>query len=326
MEVFLKEHPMSDPMEPGTVERIRTDEQPTPNEQSRRESARRDGKPSEPESTESRVATAAGESAQRVSGVHHLGGAVARGLDRASRRVLGTSTVPGVTVSKADGVTTVDIDLVVEYPHPVREVLDAVRDQVQRVAEPVAGGHVVVNVEATDVHGPFDPIEKPEEDREPLVDTAKRATSDARDSAKEAAGNARDAVSGAVDSARGRLADAADDAADAMDRAADERDERSAAQKTADDERAAERDEDDPRVETHAAPAVVETAEFVVRVQVEPVDDDGDPRTATVEVAPAEESEHVERDEAAADRDAASDDTDAHRSEDDRASSAAGRE
>ncbi|WP_181067931.1 MULTISPECIES: Asp23/Gls24 family envelope stress response protein [unclassified Rathayibacter] len=317
---------MSDPMEPGTVELIRTDEQPTPNEQSRRESARRDGKPSEPESTESRVATAAGESAQRVSGVHHLGGAVARGLDRASRRVLGTSTVPGVTVSKADGVTTVDIDLVVEYPHPVREVLDAVRDQVQRVAEPVAGGHVVVNVEATDVHGPFDPIEKPEEDEEPLVDTAKRAASDARDSAKEAAGNARDAVSGAVDSARGRLADAADDAADAMDRAADERDERAAAQKTADDERAAERDEDDPRVETHAAPAVVETAEFVVRVQVEPVDDDGDPRTATVEVAPAEESEHVERDEAAADRDAASDDAHAHRSEDDRASSAAGRE
>ncbi|WP_181065479.1 Asp23/Gls24 family envelope stress response protein [Rathayibacter sp. AY1A5] len=314
---------MSDPMEPGTVERIRTDEQPTPNEQSRRESARRDGKPSEPESTESRVATAAGESAQRVSGVHHLGGAVARGLDRASRRVLGTSTVPGVTVSKADGVTTVDIDLVVEYPHPVREVLDAVRDQVQRVAEPVAGGHVVVNVEATDVHGPFDPIEKPEEDEEPLVDTAKRAVSDARDSAVEAAGNARDAVSGAVDSARGRLADAADDAADAMDRAADERDERAAAQKTADDERAAERDEDDPRVETHAAPAVVETAEFVVRVQVEPVDDDGDPRTATVEVAPAEESEH---DEAAADRDDASDDADAHRSEDDRASSAAGRE
>ncbi|PPG11570.1 hypothetical protein C5C74_16540, partial [Rathayibacter sp. AY1E8] len=244
---------MSDPMEPGTVERIRTDEQPTPNQQSRRESARRDGKPSEPESTESRVATAAGESAQRVSGVHHLGGAVARGLDRASRRVLGTSTVPGVTVSKADGVTTVDIDLVVEYPHPVREVLDAVRDQVQRVAEPVAGGHVVVNVEATDVHGPFDPIEKPEEDEEPLVDTAKRAASDARDSAVEAAGNARDAVSGAVDSARGRLADAADDAADAMDRAADERDERAAAQKTADDERAAERDEDDPRVETHAA-------------------------------------------------------------------------
>ncbi|PPG18161.1 MULTISPECIES: Asp23/Gls24 family envelope stress response protein [unclassified Rathayibacter] len=317
---------MSDPMEPGTVERIRTHEQPTPNEQSRRESARRDGKPSEPESTESRVATAAGESAQRVSGVHHLGGAVARGLDRASRRVLGTSTVPGVTVSKADGVTTVDIDLVVEYPHPVREVLDAVRDQVQRVAEPVAGGHVVVNVEATDVHGPFDPIEKPEEDKEPLVDTAKRAASDARDSAKEAAGNARDAVSGAVDSARGRLADAADDAADAMDRAADERDERAAAQKTADAERAAERDEDDPRVETHAAPAVVETAEFVVRVQVEPVDDDGDPRTATVEVAPAEEPEHVERDEAAADRDDASDDADAHRSEDDRASSAAGRE
>ncbi|QHC71756.1 Asp23/Gls24 family envelope stress response protein [Rathayibacter sp. VKM Ac-2801] len=313
---------MSDPIEPGTVERIRTDEQPTPSEQSRRESARRSATPSEPESTESRVATAAGESAQRVSGVHHLGGAVARGLDRASRRVLGTSTVPGVTVSKADGVTTVDIDLVVEYPHPVREVLDAVRDQVQRVAEPVAGGHVVVNVAATDVHGPFDPIEKPEEDKEPLVDTAKRAASDARDSAVEAAGNARDAVSGAVDSARGRLADAADDAADALDRAADERDERAAAQRKADDERAAERDEDDPRVETHAAPAVVETAEFVVRVEVEPVDDDGDSRTATVEVAPAEEPEHVEAPADASDRD----DADAHRSEDDRTSSAAGRE
>lgn len=109
--------------------------------------------------TESRIATAAATSAERVPGVHCLGGAVARGLDRASRRVLGTSTRPGVTVATIAGHTTVDIDLVVEYPHPVCDVLDAVRERVQRVAEPVAGTRVIVNVAATDIHGPFDQAE-----------------------------------------------------------------------------------------------------------------------------------------------------------------------
>lgn len=109
--------------------------------------------------TESRVAVAAAASAERVPGVHHLGGAVARGLDRAARRVLGTSTQPGVTVATTADATTVDIDLVIEYPHPVRDVLDAVREQVQRVAEPIAETRVIVNVAATDLHRPFDEVE-----------------------------------------------------------------------------------------------------------------------------------------------------------------------
>nr|WP_237399550.1 Asp23/Gls24 family envelope stress response protein [Rathayibacter iranicus] len=109
--------------------------------------------------TESRVAVAAAASAERVPGVHHLGGAMAREFDRAARHVLGTSTRPGVTVAATADDITVDIDLVVEYPHPVRDVLDAVREQVQRVAEPVAGTCVIVNVAATDIHGPFDTVE-----------------------------------------------------------------------------------------------------------------------------------------------------------------------
>ncbi|KZX20219.1 Asp23/Gls24 family envelope stress response protein [Rathayibacter tanaceti] len=264
---------MSDPIQLGTVERTRPR-----------------GESTEPESTELRVATAAAESAARVEGVHQLGGAVARGLDRASRRVLGTSTRPGVTVSTPDGVLTVDIDLVIEYPHPVRAVLDAVREQVQRVAEPVAGGHVVVNVAATDVLGPFDPVESEEDEAEPLIDTARRAAADARDSASEAVASARYRVSGTVASARGTLADAADDAADALDRAADERVERAADREEEREHDGVDEAEDGGPRRSVPVPAAVETTEFVVRVKVEPVDQEADPRTTSVEIAPAEDA------------------------------------
>ncbi|MWV58739.1 Asp23/Gls24 family envelope stress response protein [Rathayibacter sp. VKM Ac-2754] len=254
----------------------------------------------EGESTERLVATAAAETAAGVTGVHHLGGTAARTLDRAARAVLGTSTSPGVTVSRADGVVTVDLDLVVEYPHKVREVIEATREQVSRAAAQVAAGPVVVNVTVTDVHGPFDPIEVPDDEREdgePLVDKARDAASnaaaaagdaldsargsagDALDSARESAGNALDAARDAVDTARASTADALDSAADAVEE---------------DREAAVTRDVSAERTVGVEAPAA---AEFVVRVEVEPVDPGADaaPAPVSVEVEPVE-SESVEAD------------------------------
>ncbi|SMH48666.1 Uncharacterized conserved protein YloU, alkaline shock protein (Asp23) family [Rathayibacter oskolensis] len=133
----------------------------------------------EGEPLERLLATAAAETAAGVTGVHHLGGPVARRLDRASRAVLGTSTSPGVTVSRVDGVTTVDLDLVVEYPHRVLDVAERAREQVSRAAAQLVDGVVVVDVTVADVHGPFDPIDVPAEEGEPLVDRPRGADSTA---------------------------------------------------------------------------------------------------------------------------------------------------
>jgi uncharacterized alkaline shock family protein YloU len=108
---------------------------------------------------EQQLSTTVASIAAGVVGVHHLGGLAARTLDRATRSVLGTSTEPGVTVSRIDGRTVVDLDLVVEYPHTIARVVDQTRDEVLRAAESLVSGPVQVNVAVTDIHGPFDPIE-----------------------------------------------------------------------------------------------------------------------------------------------------------------------
>lgn len=114
------------------------------------------------ESLEHRIGAAVAETALGVTGVHRLGGVAARTLDRASRRVLGVSTQPGVTVTVEDGRATVDLDVIVEYPHPVTDVMESVRSQVGRAVAPFVTGPVEVDIRVTDVHGPFDPPTDPE--------------------------------------------------------------------------------------------------------------------------------------------------------------------
>jgi uncharacterized alkaline shock family protein YloU len=121
----------------------------------------------DPETPEHLVSTAAAETAVGVIGVHHLGGLASNALDRASRRILGSSTAPGVTVSRAERGTIIDLDLVVEYPHAIAEVLETVRHQVTRAAAQLVSEPIEVNVNVTDVHGPFDPITPANEETEP---------------------------------------------------------------------------------------------------------------------------------------------------------------
>lgn len=187
----------------------------------------------EGETAAQRIGVAAAETAAGVTGVHHLGGSAARALDAASRAIRGTSTGPGVTVSEESGGVVIDIDLVVEYPAPVQDVVDRTREQVAHAARQIAPGAVRVNIRVTDVHGPFDDelspagaaLERAKGAGADALGKAKDAGSDALDKAKsagsDAAAKAKAAGSDAADRVREGSAEAADRSRDAADRAQD---------------------------------------------------------------------------------------------------------
>ncbi len=176
-----------------------------------------------------RVGVAAAETAAGVTGVHHLGGTAARALDAASRAIRGTSTGPGVTVSEEAGDTVIDIDLVVEYPTPVQDVVDETREQVARAARQIAAGSVRVNIRVTDVHGPFDDeqspagaaLERAKDAGSDALEKTKAAGSEGLEKAKAAGSEAADRAREAGDRIQDASADAAARAQDAGSRAAD---------------------------------------------------------------------------------------------------------
>lgn len=183
----------------------------------------------EGETAAHRIGVAAAETAAGVTGVHHLGGSAARALDAASRAIRGTSTGPGVTVSEEAGGTVIDIDMVVEYPTPVQDVVDETREQVARAARQIAPGAVRVNIRVTDVHGPFDDeqspagaaLEKAKDAGTDALEKAKAAGSEGLDRAKAAGAEAADRARDAGDRIQDASADAAARAQDAGSRAAD---------------------------------------------------------------------------------------------------------
>nr|WP_228494999.1 Asp23/Gls24 family envelope stress response protein [Clavibacter sp. VKM Ac-2873] len=176
----------------------------------------------EGETAAHRVGVAAAETAAGVSGVHHLGGTAARALDAASRAIRGTSTGPGVTVSEEAGGTVIDIDLVVEYPTPVQDVVDETREQVARAARQIAAGDVRVNIRVTDVHGPFDDEQSP---AGAALEKAKDAGADAVEKAKAAGSEglekAKAAGSEGLEKAKAAGSEVADRAREAGDRIQD---------------------------------------------------------------------------------------------------------
>ncbi len=175
------------------------------------------------------MGVAAAETAAGVTGVHHLGGTAARALDAASRAIRGTSTGPGVTVSEEAGDTVIDIDLVVEYPTPVQDVVDETREQVARAARQIAAGSVRVNIRVTDVHGPFDDeqspagaaLERAKDAGSDALEKTKAAGSEGLEKAKGAGSEAADRAREAGDRIQDASADAAARAQDAGSRAAD---------------------------------------------------------------------------------------------------------
>ncbi|MBF4622925.1 Asp23/Gls24 family envelope stress response protein [Clavibacter sp. VKM Ac-2872] len=286
----------------------------------------------EGETAAQRIGVAAAETAAGVTGVHHLGGTAARALDAASRAIRGTSTGPGVTVSEEVGGTVIDIDLVVEYPTPVQDVVDETREQVARAARQIASGDVRVNIRVTDVHGPFDDeqspagaaLERAKDAGSDALDKAKAAGSEGLEKAKAAGSVAADRARDAGDRIQDASADAASRAQDAGSRAADAAKEigsevadraKAAGAVLADSAKADVEETQEAAQERHAADADFDTyaeqAGSAPEVTVI-VEGDGDGATrvevdgpATVEV----QGDRVEVDGTATTRDTAADDS-----------------
>ncbi|MFD5000799.1 Asp23/Gls24 family envelope stress response protein [Streptomyces buecherae] len=110
----------------------------------------------------------AGMAAREVSGVHALGGGLARTLGAVRDRVPGgrPNVARGVKVEVGERQTAIDLDIVVEYGVPITDVAGDVRENVIAAVERMTGLEVVeVNIAAVDVHLPFDEEEDGDEAR-----------------------------------------------------------------------------------------------------------------------------------------------------------------
>jgi uncharacterized alkaline shock family protein YloU len=87
--------------------------------------------------------------AERIPGVHQIGESALRTVLSRWRRSHGVDAEVGMEEAAAD------IEIVVEFGHPMREVAQDVREQVIDAIESMTGRKVVeVNVFVTDVHVP----------------------------------------------------------------------------------------------------------------------------------------------------------------------------
>lgn len=99
------------------------------------------------------VAKVAGIAAQDIPGVFALGGGAARALGTLREAVGQKDLTQGVNVEVGQTQVAVDVTIVVEYPHPLQKVADAVRDAIYTAVEEVVGMEVTeVNVSITDIH------------------------------------------------------------------------------------------------------------------------------------------------------------------------------
>ncbi|RRD45730.1 Asp23/Gls24 family envelope stress response protein [Tessaracoccus sp. OH4464_COT-324] len=103
------------------------------------------------------IAKVAGIAARETPGVHALGGGVARALGAIREAVTGAGQAQGISVKADDGQVSVDVVLVTEYPTPLQEVADGVRQAIINAIETIVGMTVTeVNVTVNDVHLPSD--------------------------------------------------------------------------------------------------------------------------------------------------------------------------
>lgn len=162
------------------------------------------------------AATRAASAASAVPGVHALGSLLGRASDAVRERVGLASVVPGVKIdTDRAGSVTATISLVVDYPHKLHEVSDAVRSAVRTALTPLGRGSIDVNVVVTGVFGPFDRdiVDEAEERADAVASRAR----DAADDAKEKADAAVARASVAVDDLKAKSKDVAAGASAAVD-------------------------------------------------------------------------------------------------------------
>ncbi len=103
------------------------------------------------------VAKVAGIAAREVAGVYALGGGGARALGAIRDAVNATDLTQGVKVEVGETQAAADITIVVDYPAPIQEVAENVRQAVTGAITRLVGLQVVeVNVDVNDVHLPSD--------------------------------------------------------------------------------------------------------------------------------------------------------------------------
>lgn len=184
-------------------------------------------------STATIVARTAAETALGVPGVHHLGGIAARAADQLRKQLGRSAGTTGVQVDEQDGVLTVQVAVVVSYPHPVLDVAAEVRQQVTAATRQLSALRTSVDVRVLDVHGPFDDEQSPlgraaeqatdavKQAAESTGEAVKQAASATADATKQAASATADATKQAASATADATKQAADATADATKRAAD---------------------------------------------------------------------------------------------------------
>ncbi|MBG6180414.1 Asp23/Gls24 family envelope stress response protein [Arthrobacter sp. CAN_A1] len=103
------------------------------------------------------IAKIAGIAVRDIPGVHALGGGAARALGSLRDAVGQKDHTQGISVEVGQTQVAVDITLVAEYPHPLKDVAGQVRDAIYAAVEDLVGMEVTeVNVTITDIHVPGD--------------------------------------------------------------------------------------------------------------------------------------------------------------------------
>ncbi|MEZ3158029.1 Asp23/Gls24 family envelope stress response protein [Microbacterium sp. BWR-S6Y] len=170
------------------------------------------------------AASLAAAAAGSVPGVHALGSLLGRASDAVRERVGLASTAPGVKIDtdRAESVTAT-ISLVVDYPHKLHEVSDAVRTAVRTALEPLGRGRIDVDVVVTGVFGPFDRdvVEEAEQKADAAGDRAREIAADVKDRADAASTAVREKADDAAAVVREKAEDAAKALGDAKDAASD---------------------------------------------------------------------------------------------------------
>ena len=102
------------------------------------------------------VAKIAGLAIKEIPGVYDLGNSAARALGALRSKVGASESITqGISVEIGQTQTALDVVLIVEYPYPVHEVADKVRDAIFSAIEGLVGLEVTeVNIKVTDVHVP----------------------------------------------------------------------------------------------------------------------------------------------------------------------------
>ena len=173
-------------------------------------------------STATIVARTAAETALGVPGVHHLGGIAARAADQLRKQLGRSAGTAGVQVDEQDGELSVQVAVVVSYPHPVLDVAAEVRQQVSAATRQLSDLHTTVDVRVLDVHGPFDDEQSPlGRAAEQTTDALKQAAESTGDAVKRAAETTADATKRAATATADATKQAASATADATKRAAD---------------------------------------------------------------------------------------------------------